>query len=193
MTRQSASGPRPCIDLLRSLRAVRFFRPEPIPAAVLDDILQVVRWTGSARNLQPWEVVVIRDREMLRALAAQEGYAKHLAGAALGIALVMAGRLLEQETFDEGRLSERIMLAAAAHGVGSCIGWFAGEGREAAKALLGVPKERLLRTAISLGYTDEAAQRARPKPPQARKPLAEIVHWERYGQRTPADRLDEQA
>ena len=30
----------------------------------------------------------------------------------------------EQETYDEGRLSERIMLAAAAFGVGSSVGWF---------------------------------------------------------------------
>ena len=42
------------IAFLRSLRAVRSFRPDPIPQEVIDDILDVVRWSGSASNLQPW-------------------------------------------------------------------------------------------------------------------------------------------
>jgi hypothetical protein len=54
----------------------------------------------------------------------------------------MAGERIEQETFDEGRVSERISLAAAAHGVGSSVGWFARGGRDAAKKTLGVPPER---------------------------------------------------
>jgi nitroreductase len=47
----------------------------------VDDILEVVRWSGSAANRQPWELVVVRDRETLRALAEVKGYASHLAGA----------------------------------------------------------------------------------------------------------------
>ena len=50
-----------------------------------------------------------------------------------------------------------------------------------AKAILGIPQERLVRTVISLGYPDEEARRARPKPAQARKPLSDSVHDERYG------------
>ncbi len=168
------------IAFLRGLRAVRQFRPDPVPREVVDDILEVARWSGSASNRQPWELVVIRDRATLQALAAVEGYAGHLAGAPLGIVLVMAGERRDQETYDEGRLSERIMLAAHAHGVGSSIGWLVGDGREAAKSLLGIPAERLVRTVISLGYPDEEARRARPRSGPARKSLAAIVHEERY-------------
>lgn len=50
------------IDFLHGLRAVQHFRPEPAPPAVIDDILEVARWSGSASNRQPWELVVIRDR-----------------------------------------------------------------------------------------------------------------------------------
>nr|MDQ2716527.1 hypothetical protein [Chloroflexota bacterium] len=120
--------------------------------------------------------------ETLQALAQCEGYAGHLAGAALGIVLVMAGQpdLIDQETYDEGRLSERIMLAAEAYGVGSCIGWLKGQGKTDAKALLGIPQERLVRTIISLGYPDEEARRARAKNTNARKPLPDLVHFEHY-------------
>lgn len=169
------------ISFLRSLRAVRGFRPDPVPGEVVDEILEVARWSGSASNRQPWEILVVRERETLDALAAVEGYANHLAGAPLGIVLVMAGERPEQETYDEGRLAERIMLAAHAHGVGSSIGWIVGAGRDATKDLLGIPSERIVRTAISLGYPDETAHRPRTSAGQARKPLSEIVHEERYG------------
>jgi nitroreductase len=169
------------ISFLRGLRAVRRFRPDPVSQDVVDDILEVARWSGSASNRQPWELVVIRDRETLRALAEVRGYAGHLADAPLGIVLAMAGERPEQETYDEGRLSERIMLAALAHGLGSSIGWIVGDGREAAKEILVIPPERVVRTAISLGYPDEEARRSRSGAGHARKPLYEIVHEERYG------------
>jgi nitroreductase len=176
------TGARTAADLisfLRSLRAVRSFRPDPVPQEVVDDILKVARWSGSASNRQPWELVVIRERKTLDALARVEGYAAHLKDATLSIVLVMAGERAAQETYDEGRFSERIMLAAWAHGVGSSIGWFVGDGRAAAKEILGVPEGRTVRTAISLGYPDEGTRRRRTG--QARKPLSEIVHEERYG------------
>ena len=168
------------IDYLRSLRAVRSFRPDPVPQEVVNDILEVARWSGSASNRQPWELVVIRDRETLEALASVEGYAHHLADAPLGIVLVMAGERPTQETYDEGRLAERIMLAALAYGVGSSIGWVVGGGRDAARGILGIPEGCVVRTAISLGYPDEGARRRRAG--QARKSFSEIVHEERYGQ-----------
>jgi nitroreductase len=175
-------NPKEFISLLRGLRAVRQFRAGELPQEAVDAILDVARWSGSASNRQHWEFVVIRERETLQALSKCEGYAGHMAGAALGIVVVMAGNtdLVDQETYDEGRLSERIMLAAEAYGVGSCIGWLKGNGRKDAKTLLGIPQERLVRTVISLGYPDEEARRARAKVAGARKPLSELAHWERY-------------
>jgi nitroreductase len=169
------------ITFLSTLRAVRDFRPDPVPQEVLDDILQVVRLSGSASNRQPWEVIVVRERETLRSLAGLDGYAGHLARAPIGIVLVMAGDRAEQETYDEGRLAERIMLAARAHGVGSSVGWIVGQGRAAAKELLGIPQHKVVRTAISLGYPAERDRRSRSGRGPARKPLDEIVYEERYG------------
>jgi nitroreductase len=171
------------IEFLRTLRTVRRFTDQPVPQAVLDDLLTVARWSGSANNRQPWVFVVVRDRETLRRLSELEGYVGHLAGAALAIVVVMDGNpnQVSQETFDEGVLSQRLQLAAAAHGLGSAIGWFHGEGRQTAKEILGIPRERLVRTVLSFGYEDVGAEGARFHPPQARKPLAELVYDERFG------------
>lgn len=171
------------IAFLRGLRQIRQLRPQPIPADALTDILDVARWTGSARNIQPWELVVIEDRQTLQALGTIEGgRGPHLVNAGAGIALIMSGDLEHPEfdTYDEGRLSERIMLAAAAHNLGSAIGWFKDAAADEAKRILGVPSERLLRTIMSLGFVDAEAHAQRTRPAQPRKPLGDIVHRERW-------------
>jgi nitroreductase len=171
------------LAFLRNLRQIRQLRPDPISEVALQDILDVSRWTGSARNIQPWDLVLIRDRQTLSALGSIEGgRGPHLINAGAGIALVMAGDLehLDFDTYDEGRLSERIMLAAAAHGLGSAIGWFKDAAADEAKRILGVPAERLLRTIMSIGAVDVEARRQRTRPEQPRKPLEDILHHERW-------------
>jgi len=169
------------IEFLRGLRSVRRFTDDPVPEQAVADIFTVSRWTGSARNLQHWAFVVVRDRDTLGRMAAAEGSAAHLAGAALGILLVMDGSaLIAQETFDEGRLAERIALVANAHGLESCIGWFKGPGQDEVKTLLGIPAKKLVRTVMSIGYEDTGADGARSHPEHPRKPMAELVHEGRW-------------
>ena len=190
MDKQAYYGPVEAIELnqvVRSLRSVRRFSPQPIPEDVLLDVLEIARWTGSAKNTQPWHLIVLRERETLRALSACGQFAYHLADATLGVALVMNGR---GNAFDAGRLAQNIMLAAWAHGVGSCIASLFPDDNEArAKELLGVPPERWMGTAISLGYpADEAALKVSLTPlrtsglPLGRTSLSELVSRDRYDQ-----------
>ena len=167
---------------LRDLRNIPHYQDRPVPEDVLRDILEVARWSGSAKNVQPWSFVVIRDHGTLDALARQPGFVKHVNRAPLGIMLVMDGDKdqVAQETFDEGRLTERIMLAAAAHGLVSSIAWYGGLTATAAKELLGIPSGRLVRTLISVGYPDQSAHDANPAGLGGRKPLSETVHEERW-------------
>ncbi len=172
---------------MRAMRVVRRFADRPIPDEVLMDILEVGRWTGSSKNTQPWEIVVVRDGTMLQGLAGLGQFAGLLAGARAGLVLVMehAG-----QAFDCGRLAERIMLAAWAHGVGSCIASiFPDNNMRTAKELLGIPPERWLRPTVALGYpADAEATRVRSTPHMlealpslGRKPMERLVSWERYG------------
>jgi hypothetical protein len=69
----------------------------------------------------------VRDRGLLRKLSAIVGAnAGHLSDAALGIAIVIHPEVPDLDAYDEGRLAERILLAAAAHGVGAAVGHFTG-------------------------------------------------------------------
>jgi nitroreductase len=182
------------IALLRSLRAVRRYAERPLSDDVLLSILDAARWTGSAKNTQPWELVVVQDRATLAELATCGPFAGHLAGAAAAIVLIMQDG---SQRFDEGRLAQTLMLAAWAHGVGSCIGsLYPDDNTRRARALLGVPDQRWLRTSIAFGYpADERALRISAELasagapiglPIGRRALDDLVSWERYGRQRDA-------
>jgi len=168
------------IKFLRRLRTVRDFTAVPVPEDALADILEVGRWTGSASNRQPTEIIVIRDPEVRQKLN-QVG-ASTAARAALVLVIVTTGDTsrFELETFDEGLLAERLQLAAAAHGLGSGITTLKGEGPDIAKKLLGIPAEKRVRCVVSVGVADQAAIKAKPKHPAPRKPITEFAHFEKY-------------
>jgi len=176
---------RKLTSFLKGLRAVRRFSADPIPEAVLMDIVEVARWTGSSKNTQPWHVVVVQARSTLEQLATCGPYAGHLAGARAAVALVMEDG---NRRFDEGRLAQSIMLAAWAHGVGSCIGsLYPDDNKRRAMELLAIPSGKWLHTAISLGYPADAQalrlsanRTGLSEVPLGRLDLADFVSWERY-------------
>ncbi len=167
---------------LLSLRAVRHFTDQAIPDDVIERILQAARWTGSAKNTQPWQFVVVRSRETLQALSTCGRYASHLAGAAVGIVLATPPGYAQ---FDAGRVSQNMMLAAWTAGVGSCIASLNEEAR--AREILGIPDAFQAYTAISFGYPlPNAPQTIEGLPMKdvlasvGRTALEEMVHWEKW-------------
>jgi nitroreductase len=163
------------LKFLRNLRAVREYTPEAVPQEALDEILEVGRWTSTGGNRQPHEVVVVRDADV-RGKFAQWG-ARPAGPAPVALLIVTAS---ETSAFDEGRVAERLALAARACGLGSCIATLKNEGPDEAKQLLGIPSDRRARTLVTIGHTDVEARRALPRAAQARKPMSEFAHWERY-------------
>lgn len=99
---------------LRQTRQVRQFTREPVAEADLLAVLEVARWSGSSINRQPWTFIVIRDRAELNRLAELAPHAKHVAGAAVAIAVAMSGENPEWDAYDEGRVAERILVASGA-------------------------------------------------------------------------------
>ncbi|HEX2194586.1 MAG TPA: nitroreductase family protein [Candidatus Limnocylindria bacterium] len=166
--------------VMRRLRAIREYADEPVSDDDLDEILTVARWTGSAQNQQPWRFVVVRERESLRRLGQLTPNAPQVGRAQLAIAVVMPGQKSVLEAYDEGRVTERILLAAAALGLGAAVGWVPQDARESAAALLRIPKGRLLRSVVAIGHPSPVAERRRAAPGTARLPLEALVHHERW-------------
>lgn len=173
--------------LLRGLRQRRTFTDEPIADDVLQDILEVARWTGSAKNSQPWHLIVVRDKAVLEQLSTSGQFAGFLKGVDVAIVIALHGYARVAEVYDEGRLSERIMLIADAYGLGSGTGWFGDEaGQATVKALLNIPEEWFVHSAVGLGHVPEGHVE-RPGVALGRHPLDEIVSYERVSDSATTD------
>ncbi|MBL8127989.1 MAG: nitroreductase family protein, partial [Chloroflexia bacterium] len=62
----AVTSPQDAAHALRHVRQARLYADTPVPDEVLQELLQIARWTGSARNTQPWEFIVITDKEQLK-------------------------------------------------------------------------------------------------------------------------------
>lgn len=166
---------------MRTVRQIRQYSPEQVPDSVVKQLLRVAQWTGSSRNTQPWHFIVVTDRELLRKISQLRAPINWLASAPIGIAIVLDGEREVSEAYDEGRVSERILIAAHDLGYGAGVAWYGDEAREAdAKRILGIPAERTARSIVMIGRPISAKD-PRPNPRRGgRKPLSEIVSYERY-------------
>lgn len=161
---------------LKDVRQSRQYTPDPVPEEVLNELLEVARWTGSSRNTQPWHFIVITDKEMMRQISQVRTPINWVADAPLAIAIVLNGANVASEAYDEGRVTERLFIAAKALGLGAGTAWYGDEGQQAeAKQLLGIPAEKTARSVVALGYSTTSKD---PRPGAVeggRKPLSEIV------------------
>ena len=57
------------LDLVRRRRSVRNFKPDPIPEGSVEKILEAARWAMSGANGQPWEFVVVKDKDLIEKIA----------------------------------------------------------------------------------------------------------------------------
>ena len=167
-------------DAIRARRDVRAFAERPIADSDLDRILEAGRRSPSSRNSQPWDFVVVTDRERLRQLSLVWRSAGHVASSAVTIALVAAVQTDEHALntvyFDLGQATVSIMLAAADLGIGSGHSTVADQ--MLARELLGIPADHFCAHLIPLGYPAEKplAPLRRPE----RRPFEEVVHRERW-------------
>jgi nitroreductase len=177
------AGPNPkaVSRVLRRVRQNREFLPTPVPAEALEDILDVARWTGSAGNRQPWTFVVVTDPATKQAMAKVATNTPHIGIAPVVIAVVMEPMGETSDNFDEGRVAERIMIAATAHGLDCGIGRAKPDAQAVIGPLLGVPPDRFVRTMVSVGYATAGGRRPKSPLGRARKPLGELVRRERFG------------
>ncbi len=174
---------REMTEALRKVRQARQYRPDSVPDDVLHELLEIARWTGSSRNTQPWHFIVVTDKELLRQISQLRPPINWVAEAPLAIAIVLNGTNATAEAYDEGRVSERLLIGAHILGLGGGVAWYGDASQEAeAKRLLGIPDERTARSMVVIGYPTSIKD-PRPGPAQpGRKPLSEIVSYNRYGE-----------
>jgi nitroreductase len=163
-------------DAIRSRRNVRQFDQRALPEADLHRILEAGRIAPSSRNWQPWDFVVVTDREQLVRLAEVWRGGAHIARAAAAVALI--GPILDEERqrgwlyFDHGQAAMLMQVAAADLGIGSSHS--AVGDQDLARQVLGHPEDRACTAIFSLGYPADRPLQPLQRP--NRRPFDEVVH-----------------
>jgi nitroreductase len=166
-------------EAIRLKRAVRNFSSQPLPPEVIHVILNAGRRSQSSKNSQPWHFIAIQDKEILKALSECGTWAGHLAGAALGVAILTPDPAEKFQTmFDAGQSAAYMQLAAWELGVGSCPASIYEPDK--ARQLLGFPAELHLRIALSFGYPADEEQLTSKPTKGGRRAFDDAVHWERW-------------
>ena len=164
------------LEAIRTKRAVRQFKPDPLPDDVIHAILNAGRRAQSAKNTQPWRFIAVTDKQLLQKLSTLGQYAGHLAGAALGVCILTPDPDQRYSImFDAGQAAAYMQLAAWELGVGSVPATIYEP--EKARKLLCFPPEWHLRIAFSFGYPAEADALTRPNQKGGRAPFSDVVHW----------------
>ncbi len=166
-------------DAIRLKRAVRKFQDKPLPEEVTLAILNAGRRSQSSKNEQAWQFIAVRDKSVLKTLSECGAYAGHLAGAALGVAILTPdpeGKF--QVMFDAGQAAAFMQLAAWELGVGSVPASIYEP--EKARQILGFPSEWHLRIALSFGYPLEEERLSAAPKKGGRRLLEEVVHWDKW-------------
>jgi nitroreductase len=169
-------------EALKKLRVVRRFSDEPLADDDLRAILDAGRRTGSSKNLQRWHFIVVRDRATLTALAEVGDFAGHLAGGAAAIALVTPAPAAAEPLsvmWDLGRVAQNMTLAAWARGVGSVPATVYNQ--DLCRRILGYPPDRHCEYLLNFGYPANRDAQRRPLKKGGRRPLEEVVFYERWG------------
>ena len=163
-------------DAITARRNVREFADREIPDADLDRVLEAGRIAPSSQNHQPWDFVVVTDREMLGELSGVWRGGGHIAHAAAAIAVVIADeeepRARERNRFDIGQATMQMMIVAADLGIGS--GHSSVGDQDLARSVLHVPEQKLVAFVLDLGYP--ADWPLRPGTRLDRRPFDEVVH-----------------
>ncbi|MCJ7502476.1 MAG: nitroreductase family protein [Acidobacteriia bacterium] len=160
------------IEVLKTRRSVRAYTRAPVPRKIIEDIVDCGRLAPTANNVQPWEFVVVTDPERLRRIAVITDYGKFIADAPVCVAVLSRDTKYYLE--DGSAATENILLAARAHGLGSC--WVAGDKKPYVTEicrLVGAPRGHKLVSLIPIGYPAES-------PEKTKRPLSDVLHWEKY-------------
>jgi len=168
------------MDIIETRRSVRSYKSQEVEDEKLNYILEAFRKSPSAKNLQPWKLVVVKNKKTIRDLAIACNNQTFLEEAPVLIAACAdeeeaygrMGGYMNSYPIDIGLAMEHLILAATEQGLGTC--WIGAFKEQLVKDILGVPENVKVVALTPVGYAaGEAGSRGR-------KPLSEIVCYDRY-------------
>ena len=158
------------IEAIHKRRSIRRYKDDAIPKADLETIVDAGRLAATGSNRQPWDFVVVTSPTVIEEFKVAGSWIEQ-AGAVIVVVMDPSSRWWIE---DGAAAIENMLLASTALGYGTC--WVEGDAlphAEQFKTLLGVPSEKRVMALIPVGVAAQI-------PTVEKKPLEQVLHWERY-------------
>ena len=167
-------------EAIKKRRSIRSYRTDPIDDKIITRLLEAMRLAPSAKNLQPWKFVVVRDPNIKERLVTACRNQTFIAKAPCIIAACAfekqsydkMGSYMSSWAIDVAIALDHLSLAAASLGIGTC--WIGAFNEGEVKKVLDIPADVRVVALMPLGYPEYVP------PPKPRKSLEEIVCYEKY-------------
>jgi nitroreductase len=159
--------------IIKCRHSVRSYKPAPVEDNIIRDVLECARLAPTAMNLQPWLIGVVREKDLLKKIAALTDHGRFIADAPVCFA-VFGERKAKYYLEDCSAATENLVISLQSYGVGSC--WVAGDKKEYAESvrkLLEVPDGYTLVSLLPAGYPADIVI-------QKKKEVDEIVFFDTY-------------
>jgi nitroreductase len=171
---------RSLMDIIEERKSIRSFKPQEVEEEKLNYILNAFRKAPSAKNLQPWKLVVVKDKKIIKDLAIACNDQTFLEEAPIIItacakedeAYGVMGGYMNSYSIDIGIALEHLILAAAEQGLGTC--WIGAFKEKLVKDILSIPEDVRVVALTPVGYPAAEGDE------RGRKPLSKIVCYNKY-------------
>jgi nitroreductase len=167
-------------DVVKKRRSIRKYKSDPIPDKILERIIEAGRIAPSAKNIQPWRFVIVKDPATKKKVAEASRNQHWIADADVilvgcileDIAWGRMGGYMSSGPVDLAIAMDHMILAAANEGLGTC--WIGAFVEQDVKKILGIPDKVKVMALTPLGSPAEDPQ------DRGRKPIDEIVSYDSY-------------
>lgn len=161
-------------ELIKTRKSVRSFQDRDIPPDLLERILDTAHFCPSAKNIQEWKFIVVRN-PALREKLAEAAKGQTFVGQAPVVLVCCAVKCDYVMTcgqpaypIDLAIIIDHISLLATAEGLGTC--WIGAFYEDKVKTLLGIPPDVRVVQLLPIGYPADPAPVSK-----SRRPLADLV------------------
>jgi len=168
------------LDIIKKRTSIRKYKGDPIPEDLLLRVLEAVRLAPSAKNLQPWKFIIVKDKDLKEKLAEAASDQYFIAQAPIivvGCGLpddcyARMGRYMKSWPVDVTIALEHLILEAQEEGLGTC--WIGAFDEEKVKSILNIPGNVKVLAMTPLGYPNEEPSF------RGRKTLDEIISYDSF-------------
>ncbi|MBR1787470.1 MAG: nitroreductase family protein [Paludibacteraceae bacterium] len=175
------------LQLALKRRSIRKYTAQPVEQEKIEQMLQAALASPSSKHQNPWEMVVVTDRDQLTKMASCKTYGSQmLKEAPLGIVVLADKTATDTWQCDASILAFSLLLSATDLGLGACWvhihdrSFTLPDGTEqsaetAVRQMLGIPEQKAVLCIVAVGYPNEEKKPINPEKLQYEK-----VHYGKY-------------